>query len=73
MRAPCSLAEAVLIVGLCLFAIGSARAVDSAHQEEQAGRDAMNRLAAAVSGCTKVTTMPSATVCRTVRMLDQPE
>ena len=41
MRAPCTLTEAVLIVGLCLFAIGSARAVVSAHQEEKTDRNAM--------------------------------
>ena len=44
MRAPCTLTEAVLIVGLCLFAIGSARAVVSAHQEEEADRIAINRV-----------------------------
>jgi hypothetical protein len=44
MRAPCTLTEAVLIVGLCLFAIGSARAVVSVHQEEGADRIAINRV-----------------------------
>ena len=43
MRAPCTFTEAVLIVGLCLFAIGSARAVGSAHQEEETDRSAMSR------------------------------
>jgi len=41
MRAPCTLTEAVLIVGLCLFAIGSARAsaathIAGMHQEKSA-------------------------------------
>ena len=41
MRAPCTLTEAVLIVGLCLFAIGSARAsvathIAPMHQEKNA-------------------------------------
>ena len=44
MRAPCTLTEAVLIVGLCLSAIGSARAVVSGHQEEEADRIAINRV-----------------------------
>jgi hypothetical protein len=44
MRAPCTLTEAVLIVGLCLFAVGSARAVVSAHQGEEADRIAINRV-----------------------------
>jgi len=44
MRAPFTLTEAVLIVGLCLVAIGSAHAVGSAHQEEETDRNAMNRV-----------------------------
>lgn len=56
MRAPCSFPEAILIVGLCLFAIGSARASAATHiaRMHQGGYE--HRV--------QMTTPPGTTICR---------
>jgi hypothetical protein len=73
MRAPCTLTEAVLIVGLCLFAIGSARAVGSAHQEEETDRNAMNRVDAQSPDAPREERCAAPPSVVRSKMLDQPE